>query len=136
MLAHLKDVDPPEPTWGRSSSGPAASRSGDTWSSSRRDGPDLPLILEHLPLEHVPVAITRSWIFESDPERRVRASVDQVVGLGRLRERDAVRDERVDLELAAREQRERRARSRGRFQPGSRCGAPQPLMLLTSVSRL
>ncbi len=54
VLAHLKDVVRAEPRSRRRSSAPASSFRSRTSSFCRRRRPDLPVIIEHLPLDHVP----------------------------------------------------------------------------------
>lgn len=59
VLAHLKDVDPEGADTGTIEFGTGVFSQGPYLEFLRRRRPDLPLILEHLPLDHVPAAIER-----------------------------------------------------------------------------
>ena len=59
MVAHLKDVNPLGAEAGSPSFGTGAFDQAPYLRFLRERRPDLPLILEHLPLEEVPQAIAR-----------------------------------------------------------------------------
>jgi sugar phosphate isomerase/epimerase len=59
VIAHLKDVDPLGAEAGSPAFGTGAFEQAPYLDFLRERRPDLPLILEHLPLEEIPAAIER-----------------------------------------------------------------------------
>ena len=126
VLAHLKDIDPGGADFGTIEFGTGELRAGAVRRLPRDAAARICRSSSSICRSSTcPRRSGACSIFEQHLERRVRVPVDQVVGLGRLRERDPVRHERVDLEPAAREQLERRSRA-GAGGPSRDRGAARP----------